>query len=98
MQGRDFVNGEWLPAAYFELTGVNIPEDVGGTEIKIPESDQTDEPVTPTDKPTEKTEETPTDDVPPEKDGCGASITLGGASAVLFVACVSLVLGRKKEH
>ena len=51
----------------------------------------------PTDKPTEKAEETPTDDVPSEKDGCGASITLGGASAVLFVACVSLALGRKKE-
>lgn len=99
VQGRDFVNGEWLPAAYFELTGVNIPEDVGGTEIKLPESDQSDEPViTPTDKPTEKTEETPTDDVASEKDGCGASITLGGASAVLIVACVSLALGRKKEY
>lgn len=91
VRGRDFVNGEWVPTAHFELTGVTIPDGVGGGEIKLPEEKPTS---SPTERPTEAPTDTPTEEpsatAPVEEGGCGSS--LGACGAILIVSILSAAL------
>lgn len=104
VQGRDFIEGEWVVSAQFTLTGVSIPEDVGGSDIKLPEKET---PEDPTEKPTDNSDndgdptEKPTDSngdtsSPGKSGGCGSSISTCGMMLLVAIAGAALTIFKRK--